>query len=171
MAEFLISDMDYLWSYLGGVVRSRFSSSKTNTNKQTNASSNKNQINNTSSHSNPHSVSYKYNGFYFLYTMLFPIFILYGIRIVTRNQEWQSEYRIYQSALDVCPNSVKALNNYAVLSLKYQEYARALSMIEHSIELYPGHAHAYLNAGTILYVSMHLSVCPYRSLRLYIFIF
>jgi hypothetical protein len=48
---------------------------------------------------------------------LVPILFLYSIRIITRNIDWNSEIKIYESALLVCPHSVKALNNYAALHM------------------------------------------------------
>lgn len=41
---------------------------------------------------------------------------LLSFRVVTRNGDWQSEYGLYSSALQVCPLSVKALTNFAVLA-------------------------------------------------------
>lgn len=84
---------------------------------------------------------------FLLYVIILPIIILFSIRVYTRNIDWQSERQIYRSALDVCPNSVKALNNDAVMSFSRNEYQDALEKIERSIALYPGHSHAYLNAG------------------------
>ena len=43
--------------------------------------------------------------------ILFIILSLYSIRVVTRNQDWLFEMKIYESALNVCPLSVKANNN------------------------------------------------------------
>jgi len=86
--------------------------------------------------------------FYFLFSVLIiPILALSAVRVITRNQEWQTEISVYGTALSVCPNSIKALNNYGLLSMGQGDFSGALEKIERSIELYPGHAHAYLNAG------------------------
>ena len=41
---------------------------------------------------------------------LIPILLLFAVRVVTRNVEWNHEPRMYRAALSVCPHSVKALN-------------------------------------------------------------
>lgn len=76
-----------------------------------------------------------------------PVLLAFTVRVVSRVHDWQSETEIYGSALHVCPHSVKALNNYAVMSFATGSYAEQLARIEHSIDLYPAHSHAYLNAG------------------------
>lgn len=104
--------------------------------------------NNTHNHKNHSSHQNKRVAFYFLFSVLIvPIMALSALRIITRNQEWQTEISVYGTALSICPNSIKALNNYGLLSMGQGDFSGALEKIERSIELYPGHAHAYLNAG------------------------
>ncbi len=169
VAEFLLVDLGSVWPQLGGLVRvavggkghSPSGHGNGHGQKQGHVSSgapsprgkhhgsSKGHKASADGHGHGHShASSKYTGCYFLYlAILLPIALLCALRIFTRNQEWQTEISVYGTALAVCPNSIKALNNYGLLSLGKGDYAGALSKIERSIELYPGHAHAYLNAG------------------------
>jgi hypothetical protein len=52
-----------------------------------------------------------------LLVVLVPLLAVMALRVLARNQDWQDEVRLYQSALDVCPDSVKGLNNNGMLQL------------------------------------------------------
>lgn len=77
---------------------------------------------------------------------LLPILVLYSIRIITRNINWNSEIKIYESALLVCPHSLKALNNYAALSLMQPNgQEKTLELTEKVLTLHNSFAMAYTN--------------------------
>jgi tetratricopeptide (TPR) repeat protein len=82
---------------------------------------------------------------------LVPIMTLCSIRIVTRNEDWNSEIRIYQSALSVCPHSVKALNNYAwLLMLQPNGQEKSLELTEKALHIHSSYAAATIN-NALLY--------------------
>jgi tetratricopeptide (TPR) repeat protein len=79
---------------------------------------------------------------------LLPILLLFSIRTVSRNSEWNNEMRIYESALRVCPTSVKALSNYGMLQLG--KLGGLDSSLTHSLRALQVHADqppALVNAG------------------------
>lgn len=56
-----------------------------------------------------------YQGKMALVLLAWPVLALATMRIISRNVDWHSELSIYSSALKVCPRSLKALSNTAVL--------------------------------------------------------
>lgn len=79
--------------------------------------------------------------------VLFPISLLCIARVVTRNRDWNSEIQIYKSALDVCPHSVKALANFASLSLGEGDYDKAVGATELAVNLHNGLDSGWINGG------------------------
>eukprot|EP00602_Paraphysomonas_sp_CaronLab_P001077 CAMPEP_0185036392 /NCGR_PEP_ID=MMETSP1103-20130426/29331_1 /TAXON_ID=36769 /ORGANISM="Paraphysomonas bandaiensis, Strain Caron Lab Isolate" /LENGTH=416 /DNA_ID=CAMNT_0027573915 /DNA_START=1396 /DNA_END=2646 /DNA_ORIENTATION=+ len=81
--------------------------------------------------------------------MLFflPVLSVMSYRVVSRNIDWRSEVSLYSSALDVCPTSVKALNNHGMLQLSIGRADVALEMSERAIGVYPQQVSAYINSG------------------------
>lgn len=82
------------------------------------------------------------------------------LRIITRNEDWNSEPRIYQSALRVCPLSAKALTNFAVLcatennngevgggAWNGQSFSNCLAASNAALQVYRGQYAAHINAG------------------------
>jgi tetratricopeptide (TPR) repeat protein len=79
---------------------------------------------------------------------IFPLVFLGAWRVFIRNNDWKSEFNIYSSALKVCPNSVKALSNYAMLvSAKQSDFQTSLSSAFKAISNYPHTSAAMINAG------------------------
>lgn len=81
------------------------------------------------------------------------VLTLFSIRVVSRNADWTSEIRIYKSALTVCPNSVKALSNYAMLELgegKENSLQTSLTHSEKALFVHPEQPSAFVNAGIAL---------------------
>ena len=76
-----------------------------------------------------------------------PLCALFGVRVVTRNVDWNREISIYRSALEVCPLSVKALTNYGVLALSEGRTTEAVVAIKTALSVYPGMKAAYVNLG------------------------
>ena len=81
-------------------------------------------------------------------------------RIITRNEDWNSEPRIYQSALRVCPLSAKALTNFAVLCATEkntdelggggwngQSFSNCLAAAHAALQVYESQYAAHINAG------------------------
>ena len=73
--------------------------------------------------------------------------LLFSVRVLTRNLDWNSEQAIYSSALQVCPLSAKALTNYAVLSMNPLNMHNAIASAITAVDVYKNQAPAYINAG------------------------
>jgi len=76
-----------------------------------------------------------------------PLCGFFGVRVVTRNVDWNREISIYRSALEVCPLSVKALTNYGVLALSEGRTTEAIVSIQTALSVYPGMKAAHVNLG------------------------
>jgi hypothetical protein len=57
-------------------------------------------------------------GKHLLFTLLCVYTCLMGLKSRHRSSEWKNEGSLFESALNVCPKSLKVLNNYAQLFLK-----------------------------------------------------
>ena len=79
--------------------------------------------------------------------LVLPMCALFGIRIVTRNTDWNREISIYRSALEVCPLSVKALTNYGVLALSEGRTTEALVTLKTAISVHHEMKAAHVNLG------------------------
>ena len=79
--------------------------------------------------------------------LVLPMCALFGIRIVTRNTDWNREISIYRSALEVCPLSVKALTNYGVLALSEGRTTEALITLKTAISVHREMKAAHVNLG------------------------
>ena len=98
-----------------------------------------------------------------LLLFLSSVCLLGAIRIFARNDDWNSEPRIYQSALRVCPLSAKALTNFAVLCATAktvsagrdqliwgwdgQSFSNCLAAARTALHVYAGQYTAHINAG------------------------
>ena len=78
---------------------------------------------------------------------LVPLLALSSMRVVTRNGDWNSELKIYKSALDVCPHSIKALSNLASLSLGEGHYDYAADLANFAITIHDELTPPYVNGG------------------------
>jgi tetratricopeptide (TPR) repeat protein len=78
---------------------------------------------------------------------LLPVLVLFALRVISRNNDWNSEIQIYKSALEVCPLSVKALTNYASLVLAEGRKEESVLVAETAVALYIGQRGAYVNLG------------------------
>ena len=79
---------------------------------------------------------------------LVPLCVLASVRVVTRNVEWRDEVRLFRSALDVCPLSVKALSNYASLILNdVSRIDNAVLTADLALGLYDEHISALVNVA------------------------
>ena len=82
-----------------------------------------------------------------MFLLVLPMCALFGIRIVTRNTDWNREISIYRSALEVCPLSVKALTNYGVLALSEGRTTEALITLKTAISVHREMKAAHVNLG------------------------
>lgn len=53
-----------------------------------------------------------------------------------RCKEWGSERRLFESALHVCPDGIKTLNNLAAYMLDVEEVGRAQGLLQRAIEVH-----------------------------------
>ena len=70
----------------------------------------------------------------------------------SRGVEWRDEITLFESALDVCPNSLKVLNNLALKLLDKETAARAGELLDKALDLYPEYPSALFNRGLVHYV-------------------
>lgn len=85
-----------------------------------------------------------------LHLFVLTLSILGSMRIITRNLDWNSEFRIYESALEVCPLSTKALTNYAVLSGSSQQWThKSLASALSALDVYKGQSGNFMNVGVV----------------------
>jgi tetratricopeptide (TPR) repeat protein len=81
------------------------------------------------------------------YLFFVPFVVACMFRVTTRNVDWASEVNIYSSALRVCPRSVKALSNYALLILSKGEIEKGTITALKAVELLPKHTAGLVNGG------------------------
>jgi hypothetical protein len=67
--------------------------------------------------------------------------------VVDRNVDWTLEINLFKAALEVCPDSVKALNNHGMFAMSSGDYAGAIASLERGIYMYPYSHSFYVNAG------------------------
>jgi tetratricopeptide (TPR) repeat protein len=77
--------------------------------------------------------------------LIVPVCALATVRILSRNVEWATEMSLFRSALDVCPLSVKALSNYASLTLNEDRSPNTLVASDLAAVLYDRHVAARIN--------------------------
>lgn len=61
--------------------------------------------------------------------------VFFGGVTVRRCREWKSEKALFESALDVCPDGIKTLNNVAVGMLNEEEAGRAEVYLRRAVEV------------------------------------
>lgn len=64
----------------------------------------------------------------------------FGARTVRRCEDWKSERSLFESALEVCPDGIKTLNNLGVGMLNEEEAGRAKVLLRRAVKvrLHPG---------------------------------
>ncbi|CAM9863393.1 unnamed protein product, partial [Pylaiella littoralis] len=63
------------------------------------------------------------------------------------------ERALFESALKVCPNGIKTLNNLAVGMLNQEEAGRAEGLLRRAVGLHPEFGSAAFNLGVSLMIS------------------
>eukprot|EP01038_Epipyxis_sp_PR26KG_P008513 gene8513-11508_t len=76
-----------------------------------------------------------------------PLLSFSGLRIVLRNNDWRNERELFTSALSVCPNSLKVLSNYALVTMNNNDPTSALHAITTATLIYPKQVSALVNGG------------------------
>lgn len=61
--------------------------------------------------------------------------MFFGGRTVRRCREWNSERALFESALKVCPDGIKTLNNVAVGMLNEEGAGRAELLLRRAVEV------------------------------------
>lgn len=59
----------------------------------------------------------------------------FGARTMRRCEDWKSERLLFESALRVCPDGIKTLNNLAASMLNMDEAGRAEELLTRAIEV------------------------------------
>ncbi len=59
----------------------------------------------------------------------------FGARTQRRCKDWHSEVSLFESALDVCPDGIKTLNNVAVGMLNEEEAGHAQVLLRRAVEV------------------------------------
>ncbi|GMH88991.1 hypothetical protein TL16_g11323 [Triparma laevis f. inornata] len=73
---------------------------------------------------------------------------------VFRGLEWKDELTLFQSALTVCPSSLKVLNNLAtvLINIDKENAPKAKVHLDKAISMYPDYPSALFNLGLVHYV-------------------
>jgi tetratricopeptide (TPR) repeat protein len=89
------------------------------------------------------------------------IFLLYGAKTISRNQDWENNLTLYQADVDKASHSARANYNYgselqtqaqAVSNpqQKQQILSQSETYLKKAIQIYPDYLDAYNNLGTVL---------------------
>eukprot|EP00903_Cladosiphon_okamuranus_P011712 g11015.t1 len=70
--------------------------------------------------------------------------------------DWKSERALFESALEVCPDGIKTLNNVAVGMLNEEEAGRAEVYLRRAVKLHPEYGFAMFNLGVSLMIKRDL---------------
>jgi hypothetical protein len=74
------------------------------------------------------------------------------LKTVHRCFEWRTEETLFESALSVCPTSLKVLNNLALVLLDKPTAPRAGELLDTAIDLHPDYPSALFNRGLVHYI-------------------
>ncbi|CAM9090033.1 unnamed protein product, partial [Scytosiphon promiscuus] len=77
----------------------------------------------------------------------------FGARTLRRCKDWNSERALFESALEVCPDGIKTLNNMGVSMLNVEEAGRAQVLLRRAVELHPHFGFAFFNLGVSLKIT------------------
>lgn len=73
-------------------------------------------------------------------------------KCVSRGLEWKDERKLFESAMQVCPKSLKVLNNLALVLLDKETAPRAGALLDEALALYPNYPSALFNRGLVHFV-------------------
>jgi tetratricopeptide (TPR) repeat protein len=80
-----------------------------------------------------------------------------SLRTVDRNTAWSSERSLFEASLDVCPRSLKILNNLALVllnghdeeTIRQRDLPRARALLDDALSTYKGFPSALFNRGLV----------------------
>ncbi|CAM9386702.1 unnamed protein product, partial [Ectocarpus fasciculatus] len=78
---------------------------------------------------------------------LIPLVLWHSTVVLSRSRDWLGEYDLFKAGLNTCPDSLKALNNYGMLSMSIGNYEDALEAYQRATYLYPPAPSFYVNSG------------------------
>ncbi|CAH1800313.1 unnamed protein product, partial [Owenia fusiformis] len=87
-------------------------------------------------------------------------------RTVVRNQVWHSRETLFKSGIEVLPNNAKVHYNYANYLKDVGKTTEAIKHYEKAILLYPKHASAHNNLGTLLNNSLEAEDHFWRAIAI-----
>lgn len=91
-------------------------------------------------------------------TLLVSFLIFYGVRVVARNIDWQTNHNLWVNTCQVSPNSHNAWNNIGDDYDKLKEMDNAVKGFTQSVLVKPNYADAYHNRANIFYKSGRLDL-------------
>lgn len=94
---------------------------------------------------------YWLKGKYFVVVILSALVAAYGVRVVLRNIDWQTNHKLWVSSCQVSPNSHNAWNNIGDDYDKLSQYDNAVKGFGMSYAIKQNYADAYHNQANIFY--------------------
>ena len=83
------------------------------------------------------------------FTAVTVLVLLLSVKTVNRGIEWRTERSLFESALKVCPSSLKVLNNLALVLLDKENARRAGELLDRALNLHPNYPSALFNKGLV----------------------
>ena len=90
-------------------------------------------------------------GKYFVITILSILVVVYGVKVVARNIDWQTNHNLWVSSCQVSPNSHNAWNNIGDDYDKLGQYENAIKGFGMSYTIKMNYGDAYHNQANIFY--------------------
>jgi len=91
-------------------------------------------------------------------TILVSILVYFGIRIYSRNIDWQTNHNLWVNTCQVSPNSHNAWNNIGDDYDKLKQYNNAIKGFTQSVIVKPNYADAYHNRANIFFKTGRLDL-------------
>ena len=104
-------------------------------------------------HDTKHRLSY-------LSYLYLAVLVVLSLKTINRCFEWNHERTLFESALKVCPYSLKVMNNLALLLLNTKDNHKAGILLDDALTMFPGFKNAIFNRGKnldILSLNLDLS--------------
>ncbi len=82
--------------------------------------------------------------------VVLPVLVLFGGRSALRLRDWRDDYTIFQSALKVVPDSVRALYNFGAACEDRGKYSEAERVYLRAVAIWPDFSDAHYNLAGVL---------------------
>lgn len=82
-----------------------------------------------------------------IYFFIFILLIFYSWKTYTRNEDWNRDQALWETAFEVCPNSIKVRNNLANAYIQEKKYKEAMEITKKTMEIDPGEFTSYILYG------------------------